>query len=104
MNRIKLILSEQGRSQKWLSDKIGRSYVVVNNYVNNKTQPSIPQLFQMGLALGVDVRELLDHKAKVNPDQIKKGRGRKSRDIADRLIKESKKRSRIMKQKMKQRD
>jgi putative transcriptional regulator len=104
MNRIKLILEEQGRSQRWLCKHLNRSYAVVNTYVNNHRQPTIVMLFQMSSVLNVDVRELLDPKAKVNPDQIKKGRGRKSRDIADRLIKESKKRSSIMKQKMKQRD
>jgi putative transcriptional regulator len=104
MNRIKLILAEQGRSQKWLARHIGRSYVVVNCYVNNHRQPTIGMLFQMSHVLNVDVRELLDPKAKAKPDQIKKGRGRKLGDFADRLIKESKKRSRILKQKMKQRD
>jgi putative transcriptional regulator len=59
MNRIKEILLDQGRSQIWLAGKIGRSYVVVTNYCNNKTQPSIPVLRKIAEALQVDVRELL---------------------------------------------
>jgi putative transcriptional regulator len=59
MNRIKEVLKEQGRSQAWLADQIGRSYVVTTNYCNNKTQPSIHILRKIAKALDVDVRELL---------------------------------------------
>ncbi|GAB5524100.1 MAG: hypothetical protein Roseis2KO_19720 [Roseivirga sp.] len=59
MNRIKEVLLEQGRTQAWLANRIGKSYVVTTNYVNNKTQPSIPVLYQIADILGVDVRELL---------------------------------------------
>ncbi len=59
MNRIKEVLKEQGRSQTWLAEQIGRSYVVVTNYCNNNTQPSVPVLRSIAKALDVDVRELL---------------------------------------------
>ncbi len=59
MNRIKEVLLDQGRTQAWLANRIGKSYVVTTNYVNNKTQPSIPVLYQIAEVLGVDVRELL---------------------------------------------
>lgn len=59
MNRIKEVLLEQGRTQAWLANRIGKSYVVTTNYVNNKTQPSIPVLYEIADILGVDVRELL---------------------------------------------
>ena len=59
MNRIKEVLLEQGRTQAWLANRIGKSYVVTTNYVNNKTQPSIPVLYRIAEILGVDVRELL---------------------------------------------
>ena len=59
MNQIKEVLNEQGRTQTWLAEKIDKSYVVVTNYCNNNTQPSIPVLRQIAKVLGVDVRELL---------------------------------------------
>lgn len=40
MNRIKEVLKEQGRTQTWLAEQTGKSYVVVTNYCNNNTQPS----------------------------------------------------------------
>jgi transcriptional regulator with XRE-family HTH domain len=59
VNRIKKILKEQGRTQTWLAKKIGKSYVVVTNYCNNNTQPSIQVLTEISQVLDVDVRELL---------------------------------------------
>lgn len=59
INRIKEVLKEQGRTQTWLAEKIGKSYVVVTNYCNNKTQPSLEVLRRMAEVLDVDVRELL---------------------------------------------
>lgn len=59
MNRIKEVLEGQGRSQTWLAEQIGKSYVVVTNYCNNKAQPSIPILRDIAKVLDVDVRELL---------------------------------------------
>ena len=46
MNTIKKILKRQGRTQKWLSEKIDKSYVAVTNYCNNNTQPTIPVMRQ----------------------------------------------------------
>ena len=60
MNRIKEILTEQGRSQTWLAEKIGKSYVVVTNYCNNKSQPSLPTLKKIANILDIDIRELLE--------------------------------------------
>lgn len=60
MNNIKKVLKEQGRSQAWLAEQIGKSYVVTTNYVNNKTQPSIPVLYRISEALNIDVRKLLE--------------------------------------------
>ena len=59
MNRTKEVLFQQERTQAWLAEKVGKSYVVVTNYCNNKKQPSIPVLRQIAKVLDVDVRELL---------------------------------------------
>jgi len=59
MNRIKKILKEQGRTQTWLAEKIGKSYVVVTNYCNNNSQPSIQVLTDISKVLDIDIRELL---------------------------------------------
>ena len=47
MNRIKEILEEKHLTQAWLSDKLGKSYNMVNSYVQNRRQPSLEILFRM---------------------------------------------------------
>jgi putative transcriptional regulator len=60
MNRIKEVLQSQGRTQTWLAEQINKSYVVVTNYCNNNTQPSIAILRDIAKVLDIDVRELLE--------------------------------------------
>lgn len=59
MNRIKEVLVLKGIKQVWLADKLGKSYNVVNGYVQNRTQPSVEVLYEIGNILEVDPRDLL---------------------------------------------
>lgn len=59
MNRIKEVLEEKGIKQTWLAEKLGKSYNMVNSYVQNRTQPSIETLNEIANILDVDVKELL---------------------------------------------
>ena len=59
MNCIKDILEEQGRSQKWLASKIGKSYNMVNAYVQNRQQPRLEVLNDIANILDVDVKDLI---------------------------------------------
>jgi putative transcriptional regulator len=60
MNRIKEVLQDKGIKQTWLSEKLGKSYNIVNGYVTNKRQPSIEVLYEIAKLLQVDVKELLN--------------------------------------------
>lgn len=59
MNKIKLILKEQGRSQIWLADRLGLSTVTITNYCNNKNQPKMETLYEIAGLLDVDVKDLI---------------------------------------------
>ena len=59
MNRIKQVLQEKGLTQTWLSAKLGKSYNMVNSYVQNRRQPSIEILYEIASLLKTDPRELL---------------------------------------------
>lgn len=59
MNRIKEVLQEKGIKQTWLSERLEKSYNMVNSYVQNRSQPSIHVLNDIAELLDVDVRELL---------------------------------------------
>ena len=59
MNRIKEVLKEKGIKQIWLADKLGKSYNMVNRYVQNRQQPRLEVLNDIAEILDVDVRNLL---------------------------------------------
>lgn len=59
MNRIKEVLKEKGIKQVWLSEKLGKSYTVVNAYASNRRQPSLEVLYAIAKILDVNPKELL---------------------------------------------
>jgi transcriptional regulator with XRE-family HTH domain len=59
MNRIKEVLEEKGIKQVWLAEKLGKSFNMVNSYVQNRTQPSIEVLYKIAEILDVEAKDLL---------------------------------------------
>ncbi len=59
MNRIKQVLEEKGIKQKWLAEKLGKSYNMVNGYVQNRQQPRLEVLYEIAKILDVEVKDLL---------------------------------------------
>lgn len=59
MNRIKEVLEQKGIKQTWLAEKLGKSYNMVNGYVQNRQQPRLEILNEIAKILNVDVRELI---------------------------------------------
>ena len=59
MNRIKEVLNEKGIKQIWLADKLGKSYNMVNGYVQNRQQPRLEVLNDIAEILDVDIKELI---------------------------------------------
>lgn len=58
-NKIGEVLQNKGIKQKWLADKLGKSYNMVNSYVKNRRQPSLEVLHKIADLLEVDIKELL---------------------------------------------
>lgn len=58
-NRIKIVLAEQGKTNRWLAEQIGRQENTVSRWCLNKVQPSLPQLTEIAKVLDVDVRTLI---------------------------------------------
>lgn len=59
MNNIKSILECKGVKQVWLAEKLGKSYNMINSYVQNRRQPRIEDLYKIAEILEVDVKDLL---------------------------------------------
>lgn len=62
MNRIKEVLQEKGIKQVWLSEKLEKSLNMVNEYCNNKRQPSLEDLYRIAEILDVQPKDLLKDK------------------------------------------
>ncbi|MGV6945159.1 helix-turn-helix domain-containing protein [Sphingobacterium sp. CZ-2] len=59
MNRIKEVLEEKGIKQTWLAEQLGKSYNMVNSYVQNRKQPKLEVLYEIARILNVEAKELL---------------------------------------------
>lgn len=60
INRLKVILAEKGKTNKWLAEKLGKSDVTVSRWVTNEVQPSMETLLEIAKLLDVDIKELLN--------------------------------------------
>ena len=59
MNRIKEVLKEKGIKQTWLAEKLGKSYNMVNGYVQNRQQPRLELLADIAKILDVDLKNMI---------------------------------------------
>lgn len=66
VNRIKLVLIEKKRTNKWLSEQLGVTPSTVSKWCTNSSQPDISNLLKMAEFLEVDIKELLVSEYKKN--------------------------------------
>lgn len=59
MNRIKEVLEEKGMKQTWLAEQLGKSYNMVNGYIQNRQQPRLEILYKIAEILNVEAKDLL---------------------------------------------
>ena len=62
VNRLKLVLVEQKKTSKWLSEELGVSQSTVSKWCTNSSQPDIETLAKISRRLNVGVEELYDRK------------------------------------------
>lgn len=60
INRLKVVLAEKNKTNKWLARQIGKSETTVSRWCTNEVQPSLENLKKTALAIDVDIRELLN--------------------------------------------
>ena len=59
MNRIKVTLVENQKTNRWLAKQMGKSENTISRWCSNKSQPSIAQLQEIANLLEVDIHSLL---------------------------------------------
>ena len=60
INRIKVVLVEKKRTNKWLAEQLGKDPATVSKWCTNTSQPGLETLLQIANVLEVDVKELLN--------------------------------------------
>jgi len=66
INRLKVVLAEQNKTNKWLAEKLENNETTVSRWCTNEVQPSMDKLVTIAELLEIDVRDL------INPTKISK--------------------------------
>ena len=59
LNRIKVVLAEKGKSNKWLAEELGKGQATISKWCTNTAQPSLENLIEIAKCLDVDINELI---------------------------------------------
>lgn len=59
LNRLKVVLVENQKTNKWLAEQLGVSAVTVSKWCSNIHQPSLTQLTEIAGLLDIDVRTII---------------------------------------------
>ena len=59
LNRIKVVLVDKQKSNKWLAEQVGKDPATISKWVTNTTQPNLEMLLQIAKVLEVNVNDLV---------------------------------------------
>ena len=59
LNRLKVVLAEKKRTNKWLAEQLGKDSATVSKWVTNTAQPNLENLMDIAKCLAVDLNELV---------------------------------------------
>ena len=59
INRIKVVLAEKKRTNRWLAEELGKDPATVSKWCTNYSQPDLATLKKAAVLLDVDVKDLL---------------------------------------------
>ncbi|MCK9480304.1 MAG: helix-turn-helix transcriptional regulator [Bacteroidia bacterium] len=60
INRLKAVLAEQGKTNKWLAEKLDKNETTISRWCTNETQPSMDTFIEIAKQLNIDVKELIN--------------------------------------------
>lgn len=59
INRLKVVLVEKKRTNKWLAEQLGKDPATVSKWCTNKLQPNLETMIAIAQILECDINELL---------------------------------------------
>lgn len=60
LNRLKVVLAEKKRTNKWLAEQLGKNVTTVSKWCTNTSQPDLQTLDKIASLLEIDVKDLLN--------------------------------------------
>lgn len=65
INRLKVVLVEKKRTNKWLAEQLDKDPATVSKWCTNTSQPDLQTLTKIAFLLGVEVRDLINKNADI---------------------------------------
>ncbi len=59
LNRLKVVLAEKKRTNKWLAEQLGKNVTTVSKWCTNTSQPDLKTLDKIAELLGCEKKELI---------------------------------------------
>lgn len=59
LNRLKVVLAEKRKTNKWLSEQLGKNPTTISKWCTNTAQPDLQTLNKIAEVLEMDKRDLL---------------------------------------------
>ncbi|MGM7550539.1 helix-turn-helix transcriptional regulator [Myroides odoratimimus] len=59
INRLKVILAEKSKTNRWLAEQLGKSEVTISRWCTNEVQPSLEVLYDIAKLLNANVKDLI---------------------------------------------
>ena len=59
INRLKVLLAEKKRTNKWLAEQLGKDPGTVSKWCTNTMQPNLETLVEIAKVLELDTKDLL---------------------------------------------
>lgn len=64
LNRLKVVLAEKKKTNKWLAEQLGKDPATVSKWCTNAAQPALDTLYKIAELFDMDIREL------INPSKV----------------------------------
>lgn len=59
LNRIKMVLADKQRTNKWLAEQLGKDKTTISKWCTNSSQPNLESLLKTAKLLGVEITDLV---------------------------------------------
>ena len=60
INRLKILLAEKKKTNKWLCEQLGVSPTTVSKWCTNSSQPSLEMVLKMMEVLDADINQIIN--------------------------------------------